>query len=318
MRVLAVAEFDAAGVLSGHRRALRALGIDYRIAIVDRYLYRSDLEHDWPLADGSIAGLREFAATVDVLQFHPSIGQPWSYQTTNPRLSDDGENAGLFGIDWTVIPAVRVSLFHGSRNAAANAERYADFWRSRDHAIWATTLDYVVRMEASYAPPALFLDGPRAPLRTDDDPLIAIQCPTDPAFCHTAEFLKVCAELGIVADVVHGKPHTEALARKRAAHVGFDHLRGAFSVNTLENCALGLAPVVGLKRAYRERLHDLTGVTFLPILEDVGDLRTLLRRFADDPGVTRRVQEQARGWFTRHFKPELVGYRLKKLYEGLL
>ncbi len=51
MRVLALAEFDAAGVLAGHRRTMRALGHDYRLAVRD--VYRPErAELDWRHREG--------------------------------------------------------------------------------------------------------------------------------------------------------------------------------------------------------------------------------------------------------------------------
>jgi hypothetical protein len=326
MKILAIAEFDAAGVLTGHREALRALGVDYRIAVIDEYGYRSDLAHDWPHADGSIGGLREFAEEADILQFHPAIGQPWSSTDTSPHFHD-GENEGLFGIDWTVIPARRVSLFHGSRNAWANAPTYAAHWKKRGHAIWATTLDYVIAMGADYAPPAIFLPpGARAPLRGNDDPLIVAHSPTDPSLCHTEEFRAIARTMdGIVIDYMNRRPHAEVMRRKRQAHAGFDHLRGAFSVNTLENCALGLVPLVGVRADVILRLHregfgganlGFQGSVLFQV-RDVATLQRMLRKHVEEPAYTRSIQDCAYTWFEDCWRPEIIGARLKRMYEGL-
>jgi hypothetical protein len=364
VKILAVAEFDCAGVLTGHRRALRALGVDYCLAIRD--VYNMPVQPDWIVADptGEIpAGLslvdvqREnrrvrdellsFAEEADVIQFHPAIGQHWSYTTLEPRL-DDGEDEKLFGIDWRKINprAHRVSLFHGSRNAEANAALYALYWMKKNHRVWATTLDYTFRMGAAYAPPAVDLRQTAsitvgeqatlqarrlieftAPLRGDDDPLIAVQAPSDPDNCHTGIFLDACRRSGAVADLVVKRPHAEVVQRKLRAHAGFDHLRGSFSVNTIENLALGLAPLVALRQEYWEILdreighpgeaHPFATPGFLFPFEDEEGFRKDLAKLARDPALTRHRQYLARAWYERSWRPEIIGAKLKKMYEAL-
>lgn len=326
MKILAVAEFDCARVLSGHRRVLKALGIDYRVAVKDSYW---DSIVDFSPKDPE--RLTSFALEADVLQFHPAIGQPWSYSTLHPHWRD-GEDEGLFGIDWTKINprARRVSYFHGSRNAAVNAGAYAAHWRGRGHAVWTSTLDYVEWMSATYAPPAIFdpleQGGWIAPAmpRGDDDPLVVSHAPTDPANCHTDLFLHASQRAGTVAVVINGQKHFDCLRLKRDTHAGFDHLRGAFSVNTLENCGLGLAPLVRLRRQHKVRLEEegfgsLSEIDGLFRIEDDhgADLARELRTLEASPAETRSRQNLARGWFSRYWRSDIVGAKLKKLYEAL-
>lgn len=339
MKILAVAEFDPAGVLTGHREALRALGVDYRLVVRDVYA-EIPVKPDWVIGAkpdiDAFAEVYKFAHDADVLQFHPSIGQPHSYSSSAPFYDDGEADERWPGILWrssTLFKrARRVSLFHGSRNAAANAEAYAEHWRGfRKHAIWATTLDYAHRMGAAYAPPAVCVDivgnlpigergSPRAPMRNDDDPLIIVQAPTDPDNCHTAVLLAAARAAGCVVDLVQGRPRLDVWRRKARAHAGFDHLRGSFSVNTVENLAIGLAPLVGLRPEYRELLGDLVPPDardrLFPFWDEAG-FGKYLRALVADPALTRRRQTQARICYDQRWRPELIGARLKKMYEAL-
>lgn len=342
MKILAICEFDCAGVLAGHRRALRQLGVDYRVAARDVYRRSTGfpLMPDWTeSAPGVTLGtdppLRAFAEDADVIQFHPSIGQPWSCRDLAPRF-DDGEDERLFGIAWKDVNprARRVSLFHGSRNAAAgdNAEAYAAHWRRRGHEIWATTADYAARMRAPLAPPAVeirlaapypvaVLHEPRAKLRGDDDPLVVVQAPTDPPNCHTEVFLDACRRSGAVAQLVVGRPHEEVIARKLRASAGFDHLRGAPSVNTIENLALGLAPLFALSPGADEALMEAGMGSILEdlcLIRDEASFRKLLVDLVHNPARTRFLQEAARAWYERCWTPAAIGEKLKAMYEELV
>ncbi len=322
MKVLALAEFDPAGVLTGHRAALRALGVDYRLAVLD--LYGFPVDPDWilrgPGKRGDLEELRSFARDVDVTIFNPGIGQPWSYTDLCPTFLD-----GALSPEWVDLDpkGVHVSLFHGSRNAAANAHSYAAYWRGRGHKLWATTLDYVHWLEAEYVPPAVRDPFPlQAPLRADDDPLVIAHAPTDPGNCHTSTFLEVCRNTGAVSELITGRPHEEVMRRKARCSAGFDHLRGSFSVNTIENCALGLAPMVSLRREFKASLKpsELIKVpSFLSLLSihNKEELLSFVKRLEKSPENTRSLQIKARETYKNFWTPEVVGEDIKDMLEAL-
>lgn len=331
MKILAVAEFDPASVLAGHRRALRALGVDYRVAVRDVYMFQAKrINYDWFDVDDHTTpeereSLLAFAREADVLQFHPGIGQPWSYQSSAQRFHDDGENQTLFDLDWPQVNpgAKRISYFHGSRNLAANAEAYAAYWRRGQHAIWASTLDYVHRMGATYAPPALsVLTEPVLP-RGADDPIVIVHAPTDRESCQTRTFLDVCQRVGVTSVIVERQPWEHVIATKRQCNAGFDHLRGSFSVNTLENCALGLAPFVGVKPTYTSLLRDLgfahldDTLALFPFADAKG-FEKHLRILSEDVDQHQALQIIARGWFERSYREDFVAEWLYARYVDLL
>ena len=307
MRVLYLAEFDPCCVGVGWKRALAAHGIDLRVA-VSRAYWAEGQAADW-IENHSrsldLDGLRDFAETADLLLWCPGIGQPWSYQSTEPRL----ERPTFHGLEFRHNRTI--ALVHGSRNANANTGYYADYYRSQGYRIAATTLDYVAGMDAEYLPPVVDVLGlPPADLR-GDEPLMATQSPTDTANCHTQDFIDACRELGIKGSVATGLTHEKCLAHKRTCHAGFDHLRGSFSINAIESAGLGLVSLVGTAPKYRALLERLHGVTWgLPKIETVEDLRQTMRSLANDPELTRRLQRQCRDWYVSQWHPRLVAKRV--------
>lgn len=324
MKILAVTEFDPAGVLGGHRKALQTIGIDYRLAIMDYYPHIG-CEVDWQFTQHD-EQIRDFAAEADIIQFHPAIGQPWSYNTLHPQLLD-GEDIQFAGVNWqkSFPRAKRVSYFHGSRNAVVNAKLYAEHWRSRGHSIWASTLDYVHWMDAVYAPPALGLEneaGIHTP-RTEDDPLIIAHAPTDPLNCHTVEFMSAAARVGAVSEFMFRIPRTDVHKRKKKCNAGFDHLRGSFSVNTLENCFFGLAPLVGVKREYLDRLEEEIGSGGISLrrlfpIETLQDLERTMARLENDPDSHYAMQNDAVTWAKTQWNTQTIATLLKRKYEAVL
>ena len=311
MKILAVMEFPPASVPATHQKILRSLGIDYRIATKTAYM---KTEVDWCLDVDYTEGLKEFAAQADIIQFHPSIGQPWSYQDLAPRF-EEPEKEPFGPIEgWPDVP--KIYYFHGSRNAEANAQAYKDHYGHRGH-IWASTLDYVEWMDAFYAPPTFDYTALKAaPLRQDDDELIIVQSPTDPENCHTKEFIETCRYLGVMYRLMHRKPHSLVMDVKAQCNMGFDHMRGAFSVNTLENCALGLVPLVGLTETRTAMLEELTGRAS-PFYPMTTQLEQAISHFIENPKTTRLYQLEARRWAFEVMDPTWWGERMRRQYETI-
>jgi hypothetical protein len=316
VKILTVAEFDPAGYHLRHREALRRQGVDYRLAV--HAVYRPEGKAaDWILGEkGREGALRAFAEQADVVQFCPSIGQPWSFSGTDPRF-DDADFVPYGSIDWpTLNLRRRVALFHGSLNAAANAERYAAHYKEHGFTVAATTIDYAHRMGATYLPAIVDLRGhERAGLRMDREPLRIVHTPTDFRACSSHEFVEVAASAGLNVTVVHNSQHGVVLAAKVRAHAGFDHLRGCFSINSLENAALGLVNVVGVKDEYRHVLGDVT--LPWPTVRTMGDVRDTLLDLREDAALCRHWQEKARTWAQTEWHPDVVAKRVIAAYEAL-
>jgi hypothetical protein len=225
-------------------------------------------------------------------------------------------------VPWGLLDSTRarrVAYFHGSIATWAHREKYAAFYGERGWRLATSTLDYASELPAVYLPPHIgYL--PRARLRSDDEPLIIAHTPTNPSNCHTAEFLGLTQRLRwtkgnrIEVRYVSGAPHADVLTLKGNAHACFDHLRGSFSVNTLEAAAMGLVPLVGVNPAYVRRDPRLAP---RPSIESLVELRIELDRMVDDAQYTRELQREASAWFERHFSAAAVTKRLVDFYTGL-
>ena len=322
MKVLAVGQFDPCGFHLRHRKYLAAHGVDLRIA-VERVYWEEGHVADYVLgrADDE-ARCAEFAREADLLQFSPVIDQEWTHRaaklyTPDTRRTGDIADRPFGPIDWETVKAKRVACFHGSDNAHGNAEAYARHYRGKGYAIAATTLDYVHRMEAEYLPAIVDVQW-QAERRWKA--LSMIHCPTNRAACSTQDMIDATNQKGLKVrvSVVTGKTHAEIIAEKQRHHVGFDHLRGAFSINSLENAALGLIPLAGVKPEYRRYLRE-QGVSLpWPEIETMDDVIDVLRAMAaEPPRLTAKKQESVRAWFWDEWSPDKVASRVAAAYRRM-
>jgi hypothetical protein len=344
VKILALAAFDPASVVLSHRNILRARGHDFRLAVVRAYTERQrDADYvlntlrcspfapgiksySWEVGTPNLGELREFAQSADVIQLHPGIGMgdgDWASNVNLPWRSlryevDALERAfGLpaFGHDRSGTRIVH--FFHGSNTTQKNLDHYAQDLQDGIVVGAASTIDYAVDLDAIYLPPHIDVGDLRAPLRQDDDPLVIAHTPTDRVACSTEAFLEAARNVGAVVRLGEGISHKEALALKAECNAGFDHLRGSFSVNTLENCALGLAPIFRLDDRYRERFdREVPTSTSLLGYGNVA-LSDVLDLLQSEPEYTRRLQTAARKWYETHFSVAKIADRLLKFYESL-
>lgn len=336
MKILTVSEFDPGGVALGHRDLLRAAGHDARVATQTAYTERQ-AEADWVAEQHNdsfwgqvpcdVESLRTFAAGADVIQFCPGIGQLKSWaDSASPHVFArtrhlDPPHADYFGIRWAAYPARRVALFHGSAITRGNLAAYRELYRG--YALAATTVDYSCDLRpCGYLPPLVEppIDVQLAPLRREGEPLTVAHCPTNPAIASTDAFMEAVAVRvrGIRVRFVHRAPWRVSLNAKATSHACFDHLRGAFSINTLEGMALGCVPLVGIRKPYLAELHEreIAGWPALPI-ENQEDLVEALATYSADAQLTRHDQRAARAWFETHFNRAALTARLVAFYAGL-
>lgn len=307
MRILYASSFDPAGVMTSHRKVLRAAG------------------HECFLGVDKIFGV------LPGVPMDPSLTTPPDVLVVCPGIGDGGGWANEIALGDQDLPAwvedlvtladrkgvPKVALFHGSINTAANRARYRDRYLERGFVLAATTLDYCVAMGAAYLPPSVDVGDRRAPLRSRE-PLLVAHTPTNPDICSTREFL--IAASTCLCGVVYrsGFPHRDALDAKSICHVGFDHLRGSFSVNTLENAALGLVPLVGIHPRVAARMEE-EGISPLPLaLRGEEDLAPTLRLLASSPEITCQLQREARDWFEVNFSQAPVTARLVRFFESVI
>lgn len=310
MRVVYAAEFDPAGVMAGHRRALRAAGVEVSL------LLAHDFRGDGPDDEYGIP---------DVIVVAPGIGTGeagcWSTRGGPPPENDLPPWVTMLAAQFP--RAQRVAYFHGSANLAAHAELYAERYREMGYRLAASTLDYAVRMGAGYLPPVIPFETPEVPpnLRGEGEPFRVAHTPTNWAVCSTEILLSIAKRIGIDVRLVSGVPYMTALAVKSQSHATFDHLRGSFSVNSLEAAMLGSVPLFGTTRAVRERMQR-EGLEPPPVRIDVGGqesaeaaLTRVLTILRDDVGMTRTLQQQSREWAEQFLGPP-VAARLVRFFEG--
>lgn len=323
MKILVVGDFDPCGVHLGHRKYLRDLGVDYRIAV--REAYREDAKQadywiERPIRKkGEFAEMRWFARDADVIQFLPSIGQPWSFQESETRFGRDADENPFDGIDWSdkdFSKPLKVFFFHGSRNALGSLKEHREYYGRRGPLL-ASTIDYSYELGAEYIPTIVdFRHEPR--YREDAEALRVVHSPTDPSICNSEEFLGLCSGLKIKVTYLTGRSHESVLMNKRSHHAGFDHLRGAFSVNSLENAAFGMVNLVGVKPRYLDLLGSLGISLPWPAIETMGDVGAWLERLRDDPSLTREWQRRASEWVSSEWSPERLAARIVSVYERIL
>lgn len=301
MKILTVGDFDPCQVALHHRGVMRARGHDCRVAVL-RVFVPEQKDVDWIWGHkGDRAELVEFALNADVIQFHPGIGQPWSYQSTIPELSDADravwpEVNGWPALAWSTIRGPqKVFYFHGSRNAWHNRKDYSAEYGCRG-ALWASTIDYASELPARYVPPTIPVPLECASMRGEHMPLVIAHAPTDPDNCSTEAFMGICRRAGVPVSMCVREDHDTVMLRKASCNAGFDHLRGCFSVNTLENAALGLVPLVGIRPAWRNALYGWPKLPFLPI-HNLESLEMTIRSLSDSVVATREAQIRAMEWF---------------------
>jgi hypothetical protein len=164
-------------------------------------------------------------------------------------------------------------------------------------------------MGADYWPPVIDVGAMEpADLREDGEPLRIVHCPSDIRACATGDYVTACRSAKVKGTLVRGFDHDACLGEKRRHHAGFDHLRGAFSINSVENAALGLVNFVNVREKYRAWLDTNLGVT-LPFVNvaNADELQTAITALSSDVGVTRAWQTSARDWYLSAWNPAYVG-----------
>lgn len=337
MRVAVLGDFDPCCFALHYRTPLAALGVEIRLAVREIY-WPEGMAADWWVASPrgcDFGALRTYVYAADVVVICPAIGQPWS--STPPFLYrglDIGQDNDGWDIEWGRIRGRRIALFHGSNLLSAHAERYGEDYRRAGWEIGATTLDYVARMgiggDALYFPPIVeaVSKGDAAPLRADRHGLRIVHSPTDQNACGTAQFTRLCSKLTVLpahADrpdrdslsIYSGIPHDKMLRLKRMFHAGYDHMRGAFSINSLENTAAGLVNLVGVSPQCRGLFVSLMGHDLpWPGIATIDDLEGWLVRLIESPAETRRYQTAGRAWFDEHWTKARIASRIADLLSG--
>lgn len=345
-RVLAVGHFDPIDVVTNHARLLKGTDVDMRIAIDGTFLSYTDTSdrYDWVrrrftgwdaehgcamFADApgqaAMPGLREFAESADVLVFMPGFSPNFALnmKVCEPFREVEFLWNGWGGIDWLALGRRKrkVAYIHGSRNTWAFREQYRATFAAEGCEFASSTLDYATLMgaegkPATYLPPILDPDLPLANLREKGQPCVLAHTPSDPGNCSTATLFAIAGNLGVPISYCTNHTRTWAIQAKMQGNAGFDHLRGSFSVNHLENCSMGLASLCGLLPDYRVKLlQSGFGNMPGPRVVDPPSLADAIRLLRDDVDYHRQLQMECHKWSHENFSDEKIKDRVYRFYK---
>jgi len=319
MNILMIAVNDPAGTGIAFCKAINRLG-RHRCRIVTlETRYTHAWEKDLHVPDLDAAGLAELERllrTSDVFHFH--------------MTADENLRLGPFvPADYLRGKAV-VHHEHGHHEFRGDPERFRakyralgrrnllvstpDLLRLMPEARWQPNL--VHEREAAYAPSARVWDGP----------LLVAHSPTRKDLKNTDDLLAVAAELqregvALRLDLIDDVPHAECLARKREAHVLFDHMQGYYGVSSLEGLSQGLAVIAGLDEWNRNHVAEFAGVAVgdLPWVpaRSRAELAAALRGLAADRDRCRAIGAAARRFMEQSWSEAKVAGRLCDFWDGL-
>ncbi len=319
-RVLFAHDFDPAGVMVQWREAIRRAGGTAWVAGARAYVHRADFD----FAPGHRSDFDQTCFRPDVIVVCPGVGD------------GSGGDPGRSGVEllppwveellakWPKIP--RVALFHGSLHCWPLREEYAHHWHARGFTLASTTLDYVTEMSkiapCAWLPPLVERagaeEGRMAVLHHPGRPLVVLQTPSDPIACGTQYFLNAVRMAGAIPLASWLIAHEKNLELKLRFSVGFDHFRGAFSVNALENAACGQASIFSLSAencATMERLGVPVPSTAIEPAQKA--LEEKVRYMVEHPEVVEDWQDGCLAWWSSYFDEEAIVARLEAFFGGL-
>jgi len=319
MNVLMIAVNDPAGTGIAFCRAVNRLGRHTcRIATLEtRYTHSWDKDIHVPdLDEQGLAELERLLKTSDVLHFH---------MTADERL-----RLGPFlPADHLAGKAV-VHHEHGHHEFRGDPERFRAKYRALGRTNLLVSTPDLLRMmpEARWQPNLVHesehLYTPSA--RPWTGPLKVAHSPTRKDLKNTDDLLAVTRELAqagvlLQLDLIDDVPHAQCLARKRAAHVLFDHMQGYYGVSSLEGLSQGLAVIAGLDEWNLRHAAEFAGVGAekLPWVLARGreELKAALAGLMADPERCRELGAASRRFMERCWSEAKVAGRLCDFWDGL-
>lgn len=292
MNILVLGEFDPCCVSARWKRFLAS---DIRVSIAVRRAYWDEGRTSADVlaeTDPDPWLVRRLAADADLLVVLPAIG-PNSQSAGPPRL----ESLDDLCPGWQAMGVPKLALFHGSRLLSHDPAGWARIYREAGCAIAATTTDYALSMGATYLPSLVDVGSRQAQLLEDLPPTLCTST-TDEKLSQEQLAIQVFLSCGVRIERIRNRGHSECLDIKARCHGGYDHLRGTFSINSLENMALGLVNVVRLTGEGRRFLLDDMDVRFpVPELGSMSEAATYVRLLAGDARSWSSTQWANRKWF---------------------
>lgn len=322
MNILMIAVNDPAGTGIGFCRAVNRLGRHQCRIVTLETRYTHSWAKDLHVPDligppGDEAGLAELERllkTSDVFHFH--------------MTADEQLRLGPFlPADYLSGKAV-VHHEHGHHEFRGDPERFRAKYKAlgRKHLLVSTPDLKRLMPEARWQPNLVHqheaLLTPSG--RPWTGPLRVAHSPTRKDLKNTDELLAVVAGLqaegeDLELELIDNVPHTQCLARKREAHVLFDHMQGYYGVSSLEGLSQGLPVIAGLDDWNRAHVAGFAGTEELPWLtaRDAVELERLLRRLALDREYCREVGLASRRFMERCWPEAKVAGRLCDFWDAL-
>ena len=319
MNILMIAVNDPAGTGIGFCRAVNRLGRHTcRIVTLEtRYTHSwaKDL-HVPDLDETGLAELERLLKTSDVLHFHMTADE---HLRLGPFLPAD------------FLAGKQIAHHeHGHHDFRSAPERFRAKYRALGRKNLLVSTPDLLRLmpEARWQPNLVHQDEPllRPAKRDWTGPLKVAHSPTRKDLKNTDELIAVVAEaagrglgLGLELDLIDNVPHAECLARKREAHVLFDHMQGYFGVSSLEGLSQGLAVIAGLDEWNLRHVAEFSGTEALPwvLARGRAELAARLAELAGDLERCRAVGEASRRFMERFWPEAKVAARLCDFWDSL-
>jgi hypothetical protein len=321
MNILMIAVNDPAGTGIGFCRAVNRLGRHHSRIVTLETRYTHSWAKDLHVPDLDEAGLAELECllkTCDVLHFHMTADE-------NLRLGP------FLPADYLTGKAI-VHHEHGHHEFRSDPERFRAKYRAlRRKSLLVSTPDLKRLMpEACWQPNLVHQNEPLLrPLERDWSGVLRLaHSPTRKDLKNTAELLAVMQEqraagLSLELDLIDNVPHLECLARKREAHVLFDHMQGYYGVSSLEGLSQGLAVIAGLDDWNRAHVAEFAGVPDAPetlpwvLAHNPEELAARLRELAGDLPACRARGEASRRFIEDCWSEEKVAGHLCDFWDAL-
>lgn len=319
MRVLMLAVNDPAGTAIEFCRALNAhTGHTARLATLETrygFDYQADL-HVPDLDEAGLADLGQAFAAADVLHFHMTADEDLAFGPFLPR-------------DYLSGKAV-VHHHHGHPAYRADPgpflAKYAA--RGRENILVSTPDLLKLFPKARWQPNLVPQNDPDYLPGAAQDPerVVVAHSPTRRELKNTDAFLAVMARLSaeyrrpkVGVDLITMTPHRECLARKRAAHLLFDHMQGYYGVSSLEALSQARPVIAGLDDWNAGHMREFAGTAMLPFVlaKDEAGLEARLRELIEDADLRREIGQASRAFMEGPWGDRRVVARLDEFYGDL-
>ena len=300
---------NTAGIPWANVQALRALGVDARLVVFNRYRLHPEADIDLERRGGLIRQQRkqwqafaQLAPKTDIFHFYFGL-------TLVPK-----------SLQFPLLYAMRkpsVMHFLGSDIRGRPPEDLK--WARRAGAIVIGSYDAARWLpDAQVIPPGIDVAAIEPAPPSDSEHPVVLHAPSSRSRKGTEEVVAAAEELGLNLELVEGVDHRVAFERYRAADLVVDQLNaGWYGMFAIEAMALGKPVVAFLHEEAVRRTEEAFGLE-VPIVHATKETLTdVLRELVASPDELRRIGAASRAYVEQVHDLSVVGQRLLDLYAGL-